>query len=65
MNGVFMSREIKTNEKRHVKNSFRKRVLQSAVNFPVIVTQQYLTPLLKMEIGSLIPEPPVYFSTFF
>ena len=44
---------------------FRKRVLQSAVNFPVIVTQQYLTQFLKMEIWNLIPEPSVYFSMFF
>ena len=33
---------------------FRKRVLQSAASFPVIVTQQYLTQFLKRDYWNLI-----------
>ena len=44
---------------------FRKRVLQFAASFPVIVTQKYLTQFSKRDIWNLIPEPPAHFSTFF
>ena len=44
---------------------FRKRVLQFAASFPVIVTQKYLSQFSKRDVWNLIPEPPAYFPTFF
>ena len=44
---------------------FRKRVLQFAASFPVIVTQKYLSQFSKRDVWNFIPEPPAYFPTFF
>ena len=44
--------------------SFCKRVLRSAVSFPVIVTRQYLPQVLKRDICNLITKPLDHCSTF-